>query len=154
MYRQPSTTLQNSTPKRAGQKTESISQEVIYHENSPGLPKDTKSIHFRRFLYLVTCLMKATVSLHARYKLYERYMFIFHNQIIVLGDEIVPHFDRNSNKMVTLRKHVSKNKNMRKWMVEYLRKFENRSIKIARVNSIRIPKSINLLEFYTVLGFL
>ena len=31
MYRQPSTTLQNSTPKQAGQNPESISQEAIYH---------------------------------------------------------------------------------------------------------------------------
>ena len=29
-------------------------------------------------------------------------------------------------------------------MIEFLRKFENRSIKIARVNSILITKSINL----------
>ena len=31
MYRQPSTTLQNSTTKRAGQNPESISKEAIYH---------------------------------------------------------------------------------------------------------------------------
>ena len=40
-------------------------------------------------------------------------------------------------------------------MIEILRKFENRDIKIARVNSIHISKSINysyLLSFYTVLG--
>ena len=37
-------------------------------------------------------------------------------------------------------------------MVEFLRKFEKRSIKIARVNSILITKSINLLKFRTVLG--
>ena len=36
-------------------------------------------------------------------------------------------------------------------MVEFLRKFESRCIKIARVNSIRITKSINLLLFCTVL---
>ena len=40
---------------------------------------------------------------------------------------------------------------MRQWMVESLRKFENRGIKIARVNSIRITKSIDLLTFCTVL---
>ena len=37
-------------------------------------------------------------------------------------------------------------------MVEFLRKFENLGIGIARVNSICITKSINLLEFCTVLG--
>ena len=40
---------------------------------------------------------------------------------------------------------------MRKW-IESLRKFENRGIKIARVNSIRITKSIHLHSFSTVLG--
>ena len=39
-------------------------------------------------------------------------------------------------------------------MVEYLRKFENPSIKIARVNSIFITKSINLHIFTLILyGF-
>ena len=40
---------------------------------------------------------------------------------------------------------------MRKWFVEFLRKFENRGIKIDRVNSIRIKKFINLLYFCTML---
>ena len=52
--------------------------------------------------------------------------------------------NRHSNETVALRKHVSKTKNMRKWMVEFIRKFDNRGIKIARVNSILITKSINL----------
>ena len=69
------------------------------------------------------------------------------------GDEIVRHCDRHSDKTLTLRKHVTKYKYMRKWMLEFLRKFENRGIKIDRVNSIRITKSINLLYFCTVLGF-
>ena len=34
---------------------------------------------------------------------------------------------------------------MQNWMVEFFLKFENRGIKIARVYSIRITKSINLL---------
>ena len=63
------------------------------------------------------------------------------------GDKIVRHFDRNSNKTVTLRKHVTKYKNMRKWMVEFLRKFENRGIKIARVNSI-ITKSTSFVIYF------
>ena len=41
---------------------------------------------------------------------------------------------------------------MRKLMVEFLRKFESRGIKITLVNSIRITKSVNLLYFLTVLG--
>ena len=48
-------------------------------------------------------------------------------------------------------KHVTKYKNMRKWMVEFLRKFDNRGIKIARVNSILITKSINLESFTLIL---
>ena len=51
---------------------------------------------------------------------------------------------------MTLRKHVSKYKNMQKWMVEFLRKYQSGGDKIARVNSIRITKSINLLKFCTV----
>ena len=38
-------------------------------------------------------------------------------------------------------------------MLEFIRKFENRGIKIARVNLILISKSI-LLLFHTVLGVL
>ena len=36
-------------------------------------------------------------------------------------------------------------------MIEFLRKFENRSIKIARVNSILITKSVNLQLFTLIL---
>ena len=36
-------------------------------------------------------------------------------------------------------------------MIEFLRKFENRSIKIARMNSIHITKSINLQLFNLIL---
>ena len=43
---------------------------------------------------------------------------------------------------------------MRKWVIEFLRVFENGSIKIARVNSIIITKSINLQLFTLILdGF-
>ena len=37
--------------------------------------------------------------------------------------------------------------------MEFLRKFENRGIKIAPVNSILFTLSIDLLYFCTVLGF-
>ena len=63
----------------------------------------------------------------------------------MLGDEIVRPCDRHSNETVTLKKHITKYKHMRKWMAEFPRKFENRGIKIARVNSIRITKSIILI---------
>ena len=46
---------------------------------------------------------------------------------------------------------LKKYKNMRKWMVEVLKKIENCGIKIARVNSILITKSINLQLFTLIL---
>ena len=43
---------------------------------------------------------------------------------------------------------------MRKWMIEFLRNFENLCFKIARVNLILITKSINLQLFSLILyGF-
>ena len=61
------------------------------------------------------------------------------------GDEIVRPFDRHSNETGTVREHVTIYKHMPKIMLVFLEKFENSGIKIARVNSIRITKSINLL---------
>ena len=61
------------------------------------------------------------------------------------ADEIVPPFDWHNNETATVKKHVTKYKHMRKFMLVFLGKLENRGIKIARVNSIRITKSINLL---------
>ena len=58
--------------------------------------------------------------------------------------------ERHNNETVTLRKHVSKYKNKRKRMVEFLRKSETRGDRILRVNSIRITKSIIILFFYGV----
>ena len=68
------------------------------------------------------------------------------------GDEIVRPFDRHSDETATVRKYVTKYKRMRKLMLVFLGQFENRGIKIARVNSILITKSSNLLEFSMVLG--
>ena len=67
------------------------------------------------------------------------------------GDEIVRHYDRHCNETATRRKQVTKYKTMRKWTVEFIRKFENRGIKISRVNSILITKSINLQLFNLIL---
>ena len=67
-------------------------------------------------------------------------------------DEIVRHCDRHSNEAVTLRKYVSQYKNMRKWVVEFLRKFENRGIKISRVDLVLVTKSINLQLFALILN--
>ena len=48
---------------------------------------------------------------------------------------------------MTLTKHVTKYKYMRKWIVEVISKSQSRVIKIARVNSIRMTKSINNFNF-------
>ena len=51
--------------------------------------------------------------------------------------------DRHRNETVTLRKHVTKYKNMRKRL--FPRQSESRGDKIALFNSIRITESVNLL---------
>ena len=61
------------------------------------------------------------------------------------GDEIVRPFDRHSTETATVGEHVTKYKHIQKLMPVFLGKFETRGIKIARVNSICITKSINLL---------
>ena len=61
------------------------------------------------------------------------------------GDEIVRPLDRHSNETATVRINVSKYKHIRKCMLVFLTKFENRGIKIALVNSTHITKNINLL---------
>ena len=70
---------------------------------------------------------------------------------IVKGGEIVRPCDRRSNETVTLGKYVTKYKNVRKWMVEFLKTFKNRGIKSARVNWILITKFINL-QLFTLIG--
>ena len=59
--------------------------------------------------------------------------------------------NRHSNETVTLRKYVSKYKNIQKFMIKFLRKFENRNIKITQVYWILITKSINLQLFTSIL---
>ena len=58
--------------------------------------------------------------------------------------EIVRACDRHSNEIMALRKHVTKYKYMRKWIVKFLRKSDSRGKKIVRAASIRSTKSINL----------
>ena len=70
---------------------------------------------------------------------------------LVMGDEIVRPCDRHSVETVTLRKHVTKDKIMRKWMVGFHRKFKNHAIKIGPDNLILIIKSINLQLFTLIL---
>ena len=65
--------------------------------------------------------------------------------LISAGDEIVRACDRQWDETVTLTKHVTKYKYVRKWMVEFLSKSQSLVIKFARVNLICMTKSINLL---------
>ena len=87
----------------------------------------------------------------AGYKMLQRYILKCIPIKLVKEDEIVRPYDRHSTETETLRKHVSKYKHMRKWMMEFLRKFENRGIKMARFNSIFISKSIYLQLFAIIL---
>ena len=62
------------------------------------------------------------------------------NLIIVKEDEIYLAFDHHSGKTVTLGKYVAEYEQMRKWMIEFLSKFQGRGFKIARDNSIHAAK--------------
>ena len=54
--------------------------------------------------------------------------------VISEGYEIVQACDRHRSETVTLTKHVTKYKNMQKYMVEFFSKSQRRGINIARVN--------------------
>ena len=81
----------------------------------------------------------------------ERYLFQFFHMYLVKGDEIVRPSAPHSDETVDRWKHVIKYKHTKKWMIEFLRKFESRFIKIAQLNSI-ITKFIDLLKFCSVYG--
>ena len=98
-------------------------------------------IHFQMFSYLVTCFLShgfVAIRLQAVSKIHVP----IYPYLISEGDEIIRPCYRHRNETAILRKHVTKFKYIRKWMVEFLSKFENRGNKIARVNSILITISI------------
>ena len=72
--------------------------------------------------------------------------------LISEGNEIVRACDRHSNKAVTLGKHVTKYEHMRKWIVEFLRKYESSDDKIARVTQFASPNLSIYFNFVLVLG--
>ena len=77
-------------------------------------------------------------------------MFQFIPIQLVQRDEIVRPCDWHSNETVTLRKHVTKYENMWKWMVEFLRNFENSIMKIKlndKVEQFRLTSLIRLELF-------
>ena len=67
---------------------------------------------------------------------------------LVKGDEIVRPCDRHSIKTDSQATY----KNMLKWMVEFLRKFENLTIKIGLDNSILITKIYQFTAIYFNFG--
>ena len=110
------------------------------------------SAHPPVFTFIFACFYiwlhvswESRLGCYVGHKHYERYMFQLNLMQLVKGDEIVRAWDRHSNETGTLMKHVTKHKNMRKWMIKFLRKYKSRGDKIALVNSIRITKSTNLL---------
>ena len=113
------------------------------------------TIHLCMFSYLVTCFLRVAVPLLCRSQ-GRTISPGFTNQMGINRNTCI--FDtacnRHSHNNVTLKKHVTKYKSMRKWMVEFFKKIQNRSIKISGVNSILLTKSTNLPLFTLILyGF-
>ena len=83
-------------------------------------------INFRMFLYLETYFLRVTVSLLCRLQA----VLLIHVQIypyqISKGRRIVRPCDQHSNETVTLRKRVTKYKNMRNGWSNFFKKIENR----------------------------
>ena len=92
---------------------------------------------------MVTCFLRVAVSLLCRLQAVSKiHVPIIYPCLIIIakGDEIVRPFDCHNNKTAAVRKHDINYKHMCKLMLVFLEKFDNRGIKIARVNSIRIKK--------------
>ena len=95
------------------------------------------TINFRVFLCLVTCFLGVTGSLLCRFQLYQRKNVLIYYYFI--GEE-----QRNCS---TLCRHSNETMTLRKWMVEFLRVFENRGIKIAPVTRFASPNESNYFNF-------
>ena len=108
--------------------------------------------YFLMFLYLVTCFLRVTVSLLCRLQAVSTKHVPIYPDLIGAGRRNCSTLWPAQNETVTVRKHVTKYKHMRTWIIEFLIKLENRCIKITRVNSILVTKSTNLLQFWTVLA--
>ena len=87
------------------------------------------------FIFDVRCFLRVAVSLLCRIQaVSKRNVPIYPYLTVVKEDEIVRTCDWHSNETVILMKQVTKNKSMRKWMVEFLRKSESRGDEIASGN--------------------
>ena len=88
MYRQPSTILQNSTPKRAGQTPKASLQKRSIMEHSPGLPQNTKSLRscsVDRAKMLLKCQLG--IKCHSQYNKVIRLLQYSSANIIVKGSD-------------------------------------------------------------------
>ena len=106
------------------------------------------TVHFLMFLCLETCFPRVTDLLLWRLQAVSKIHVPFLSRNLIMWRE-TKLFDLVTGTATKPRlgKHVTKYENKWKWMVEFLRKFENRGIKIGIVNSICITKSINLQLF-------
>ena len=109
------------------------------------------TIHFCRFLYFVTFFLRVTVSLLCRLQAVSKIHVPIYPFQISEGrrncSTLWPAQQRNRDSRETCYQY----KNMRKRMVNFFRKFENRGIKIARFNSLLISKSIDLQSLLLIL---
>ena len=105
-------------------------------------------IELTRTILMLRFSNRGFVAIYAGYKPYHRYTFQFIHIALMNGDEIVRPCNRHSIQTVTDRQHVTKYKNMRKWMVEFLRKVENHAIEIGRDNLILITKIYQFIAIY------
>ena len=112
--------------------------------------------HKKRYLFNVYTFCKSLYVLltWGPHMVYKRTPYIFYIYMIRcgwLGCIFDTDCNRHCNETMTLWKHISKYKSIRKWMAEFLRTFENHCIKIVRVNSILIAININLQVFTLIL---
>ena len=112
------------------------------------------------FGMLVKCFLNVAVSFLCRLQAGSNIHVLIYSYLI--GEKqnystLWPVQQRSRDSQVSAYKPIytynyTKYQHIRKWMDEFLRKNENRGIKIDRVNSIRITKSIHQFKFFTVLG--
>ena len=122
-----------------------VTREILSPRPSEFLRSST--IHFRMFLYLLTCFLRVSVSLLRRSQAISTTHVPIFPYLISEGRQAC---NRHSNKTVTFRNHVTKYKNMRKWIVEFFRKSESRGDEIVRVNSTNSLYQFTLIFYGAV----
>ena len=141
-YKSPSITTDPNTVQNLRTLTDLIMRIELTRAILLPRPSDflrNSTIHFCMFLYLVVCSLRVTVSSLCRLQAVSKTHAPIYSclTIIVKWDEIVRPRDRHSSETVILRKHIPKYKNMRKLVVEVLRRSESRGDEISRVKISR-----------------